>query len=397
MPIDLGYPVYDADNHLYESEEAMTAHLPKKWRREFQYVQVGGRTKLAIGGKISDYIPNPTFDVLAAPGVHEMFMRGKNPEGLSMRELTGDVVPCMPGWRTGDERLKLLDEQGVHATLMFPTLASVVEERMRHDHELLNAVLHALNEWLHVHWGFAREGRIFAVPFISLMDLDMALTELEWALARGARTVALRPAPVPGYRGGRSPGAEEFDPFWARVNEAGIFVSLHASDSGYDSFNHMWQGGAEEFRPFEPDPFKSAMGNSGRAIRDTLAALICHGVFDRHPKVRVAAIENGSIWVREFLATLETTYGMMPQKFQQNPVEAFRKHIYVSPYYEDDIPALAEMIGVTNVVFGSDYPHPEGLADPTTYINDIADMSPADQQRIMSTNLKELIEGVSSL
>jgi predicted TIM-barrel fold metal-dependent hydrolase len=397
MPIDLGYPIYDADNHLYESEEAMTRHLPKKWRREFQYVQVNGRTKLAIGGQISDYIPNPTFDVLARPGSHEMFMRGKNPEGLTMRQLTGEVVPCLPAWRTGEERLKLLDEQGVHATLMFPTLASVVEERMNHDHELLNAVLHSLNEWLHEEWGFAREGRIFATPFVSLVDVDMAVAELEWALERGARTVGLRPAPVPGYRGGRSPGSEDFDAFWARVNEAGIFVSLHASDSGYDVLNRMWQGGAGEFRPFEPDPFKSAMGSAGRAIRDTLAALICHGVFDRHPKVRVAAIENGSIWVREFLAQLETTYGMMPQEFREHPVEAFRKHISVSPYYEDDIPALSEMIGVTNVVFGSDYPHPEGLADPTAYIKDIEEMTPADQQRIMSTNLKELIEGVSTL
>lgn len=397
MPKDFAYPVYDADNHLYESEEAMTAHLPKKWRREFQYVQVNGRTKLAIGGQITDYIPNPTFDVLAPPGAHEMFMRGKNPEGLSLRELSGEVVPCMPGWRTGEERMKLLNEQGVHATLMFPTLASVVEERMNHDDELLAAVMHSLNEWLHENWGFAREDRIFAVPFVSLMNVDRAVEELEWALERGARSVGLRPAPVPGYRGGRSPGSEEFDPFWSRVNEAGIFVSLHASDSGYDILNRMWQGGAKEFRPFEPDPFKSVMGNSGRAIRDMLGALICHGVFDRHPKVRVAAIENGSIWVREFLAALETTYGMMPNKFQQHPLETVRKHIYVSPYYEDDIPELAEMIGVTNVVFGSDYPHPEGLADPTSYIEDIASMSAADQQRIMSTNLKELLEGVSAL
>ena len=290
MPHDLSFPLYDADNHLYESEEAMTAHLPRKWRREFQYVQVNGRTKLAIGGQISDYIPNPTFEVLARPGAHEMYMRGKNAEGLTMRELSGEVVPCLPAWRDGAERLKLLDEQGIHASLMFPTLASVVEERMSHDHELVGAVMHSLNEWEHEVWGFAREERIFTVPFVSLMDVDMAVTELEWALERGARTVGLRPAPVPGYRGGRSPGDPEFDPFWARVNEAGIFVSLHASDSGYDLINRMWQGGStKEFRPFEPDPFKQVMGSAGRAITDTLAALICHGVFDRHPNVRVAA------------------------------------------------------------------------------------------------------------
>jgi len=50
MAEPLPYPVYDADNHLYESEDAMTAHLPRKWRKEFCYVDVNGRKKLAIGG-----------------------------------------------------------------------------------------------------------------------------------------------------------------------------------------------------------------------------------------------------------------------------------------------------------------------------------------------------------
>ena len=113
---------------------------------------------------------------------------------------------------------------------MFPTLASAVEERMNYDHELMSSVLHSLNQWMFETWGFAREGRIFAVPFVTLMDVDTAVRELEWALARGARTVGLRPAPVPGYRGSRSFGFAEFDPFWARVAEAGTFVSMHASD-----------------------------------------------------------------------------------------------------------------------------------------------------------------------
>ena len=284
MASDLGYPVYDADNHLYEPEEAMTAHLPKKWQREFQYVEVRGRKKLAIGGQISDYIPNPTFEVLAAPGTHELWYRAQNHEGLSLRELSGTPIACPEAYRNGEARLKLLDEQGVHATLIFPTLASAVEERMNYDHELMNAVLHSLNQWMFDSWGFAREERLFAVPFVTLMDVDMAVAELEWALERGARTVGLRPAPVPGYRGSRSPGFEEFDPFWARVNEAGIFVSLHASDSGYDRFARMWQGGSE-FLPFEPDPFRMTLGLADRAIRDSISALICHGVFDRHPNV----------------------------------------------------------------------------------------------------------------
>lgn len=394
MANDLGYPIYDADNHLYEPEEAMTAHLPKKWQKEFQYVEVRGRKKLAIGGQISDYIPNPTFEVLAAPGTHEIWYRAKNHEGLSLRELSGTPIPCPDAYRNGEARLELMNEQGVHASLIFPTLASAVEERMNYDHELMNAVLHSLNQWMFDEWGFAREERVFAVPFVTLMDVDLAVAELEWALERGARTIGLRPAPVPGYRGSRSPGFEEFDPFWARVNEAGIFVSMHASDSGYDKFARIWQGGSE-FLPFAPDPFRMTLGLAGRAIRDSISALICHGVFERHPNVRVASIENGGKWVKGLIDTFHHLYGQMPKEFSEHPAETFRKHVFVAPFYEEKVAELADLIGVTNVLFGSDYPHPEGLAEPMDFLGELDGMSAPDRQRIMSSNLRALLEGSS--
>ena len=391
MAHSLGYPVYDADNHLYETEEAFTANLPRKWRRELRYVEVEGRKKLAIGGVISDYIPNPTFDVLAAPGAHEKWYRGTNHEGLSLRELSGKPIACPPAYRNGAARIELMDEQGVHATLIFPTLASAIEERMSYDHELMNAALHSLNVWMHEEWGFHREERLFAVPFVTLMDLDMAIAELDWALARGARTLGVRPAPVPGYRGTRSPGAPEFDPFWARAQEAGIFVSMHASDSGYEKFVRMWQGGNREFLPFQPDPLTLCLGLPSRAISDSISALICHGVFDRFPGVRVASIENGSKWVKPLLGTFAHVYGQMPKEFSRPPVETFRRHISVAPFYEEPLAELGELIGVSQVLFGSDYPHPEGLANPVDFLSELAPFGAADRQRIMSGNLKALL------
>lgn len=387
----LPYPVYDADNHLYESQEAMTAHLPRKWRKEFQYVEVNGRTKLAIGGQLSDFIPNPSFDVLAAPGVHETWYRNANSQGLTLRELSGKPIPCVPAYRNGADRLTLLDELGIFATLMFPTLASAVEERMNYDHELMNAVLHSLNEWLHAEWGFHREERIFTVPFITLMDVDMAVAELEWALARGARTVGLRPAPVPGYRGSRSPGMPEFDPFWARVQEAGIFVSFHASDSGYDRYVRMWEGGRGEQLGFVHTPMKTCLSLLGRAISDTVAALICHGVFDRFPGVRVACVENGGRWVKSLFECFEQAWGQQPKEFAKHPIETFRSNVWVSPFYEEPLDDLAELIGTSQILFGSDYPHPEGLGTPLDYLDELTPFGDEDRRRIMSSNLQGLI------
>ena len=65
------FPVFDADNHLYETQDAFTRHLPKQYRGAIDYVDVRGRTKIAVRGQISEYIPNPTFDVVARPGALE--------------------------------------------------------------------------------------------------------------------------------------------------------------------------------------------------------------------------------------------------------------------------------------------------------------------------------------
>src|SRR5215831_6562643 len=199
----LPYPLFDADNHLYETEESLTKYLPKAYKDVIQYVQVNGRTKIAIRGEISDYIPNPTFEGVARPGAMEEYFKHGNPDGKSRREIFGEPMRAIPAFREPGPRMELMDQQGVERTLMFPTLASLVEERMRDDPEMIHAVIHALNEWLYETWQFNYHDRIFTTPVITLPIVDKAIAELDWALERGARVVLIRPAPVPGFRGSR--------------------------------------------------------------------------------------------------------------------------------------------------------------------------------------------------
>ena len=72
---ELSFPVFDADNHMYEPQEALTKFLPDKRKNAIDYVQVRGRTKIVVRGHISDYIPNPTFEVVARPGAQEEYFR----------------------------------------------------------------------------------------------------------------------------------------------------------------------------------------------------------------------------------------------------------------------------------------------------------------------------------
>jgi hypothetical protein len=163
---------------MYETREALTKYLPDRYRGAIDYVEVRGRTKIVVRGHISEYIPNPTFDVVAAPGAMEEYYRRGNPDGKSRREIFGAPIRSVPAFREPAPRLELMDEQGVDRTLMFPTLASLVEERMKDDPELMHAVVHALNEWMYETWRFDYEGRIFSTPVITLPIVDKAIEEL---------------------------------------------------------------------------------------------------------------------------------------------------------------------------------------------------------------------------
>ena len=390
MARDLGFEVYDSDNHMYESEDAFTRHLPADYKGAIRYVQVDGRTKIAIKGLISEYIPNPTFEVVAPPGAQEEYYRHGNPEGKSLREIFGKPIRC-PDWaRNAQARLPHLDELGIQGSLMFPTLASLLEERMRDDPDLTHVVVHSLNEWIHDEWTFNYHDRIFATPIITLPIVEKAIEELEWCLERGARCILIRPAPAWGLRGPRSPGLPEFDPFWARVQEAGVLVGMHSSDSGYADLASIWEG-RTEFLPFKPNPLRLLVMQN-RAISDMMTAMICHGAFTRFPDLRIATIENGGTWVKPLLEKLEGVYKKLPQDFGEHPLDAFRRNVYVNPFWEDGLEGLIDVMSPDRILFGSDYPHPEGLGDPVSFYDDLpSSLSPDDAAKIMGGNLKELL------
>jgi predicted TIM-barrel fold metal-dependent hydrolase len=390
----LDYPAYDADGHLYENADAFRRHLPKKFHKDFQYVQIEGRTKLAICGKLSDYIPNPTFEVVAAPGSHEPWFRANNVEGKTLRELTGDPLRFQPEFNEPEARLKLLDEQGVHAQLIFPTLASVIESHMGNNVELMAACVHSLNAWTVDEWSFNYKDRLFACAYISLADVDLACQELDFALEHGAKHILIRPAPVPGVLKSRSPGLPEFDRFWAKVNESGIFVSLHVSESGYSAVTNWWGSVSGGAGFSDGDPLRSCIDNVSRAIEDMLSALIAHGVMRRFPNIRWVSAENGSLWVEHLTKVWKRAYGQQPNAFGRvDPVETFHEKVFVEPFYEEDLDELKEYMPAERILFGSDWPHAEGLARPLDFLHDVKNFTPEEQRKVMSSNLKGLLEG----
>lgn len=389
---DFGGPVFDCDFHFYETADAFTRYLPAEHSKLVQLVQVNGRTKLALRGRISDYIPNPTFEVVAAPGSGMEYFASKNPTGKSFREI---VTPMrsIPEFTNRDARVRLLDRMHINATLNFPTLASTIEVNFMDDPELTQVLIHSFNQWLYDEWGFDHEGRVFSTPVINLSTVDGAIAEFNWAVERGAKVILVRPAPVAGTKGSRSPFLPEFDPFWARVQEAGVLLTVHASDSGYQQYANQWLGrGNAEFLAFEPDAFSLASTNH-RAVMDTVISAVCHGMLSRFPNLKMATVELGSTWMPRVVDDLIHTYKKVPQQFTEHPLESINRQLYVAPFWEDPVQPLIDIIGLDHVLYSSDWPHPEGLADPVGYSKFCAEEGLSDHQisRIMGENMFELL------
>ena len=231
-----------------------------------------------------------------------------------------------------------MDELGIDRALMWPTLASLLEERLSDDPLATHAIVHALNQWMLEHWSFNYEDRIFATPVVTLCVVERAIEELEWVLDRGARVVLIRPAPVPGFSGRRSMALAEFDPFWARVVEADILVGMHSSDSGYQRYYNEWEGArAVSCLPFTKNSaFAAIMQPIHRPIVETVASLIGHGLCSRFPTLRFRA--GGE---RERLGPAAPRrpgpcLRVLLSEFDENPVEVFKRNIYVHPFHEED-------------------------------------------------------------
>ena len=300
-----------------------------------------------------------------------------------------------------EPRLALMKDMGIDKSMIWPTLATGIEERLADDPDAIQVVLHALNRWMLEHWTFNYADAMYPTPMISLSVLDDAIKELQFVVENGAKVFLLHTAPVPTWKGRRSFALPEFDPFWEAVQEADILVGMHQTDSGYQRYSNEWEGlGNSEFQPFGPgipglngSPAFLTLASEKSAIIDGVASIIGHGLATRFPRLRFAPTEFGTEWVRPLIGRMQMRTTRSPEMFDEDPVTVFKRNIFVHAFQEPDPAGLAELIGVDNVMFGSDFPHLEGLADPLAYSEMVEQtMSPEDTAKVMGGNMARIMK-----
>jgi predicted TIM-barrel fold metal-dependent hydrolase len=425
MGDDLGYRILDADNHfnepmsLYERyidpahrDLAITvARNPRTGREEPLYA--GRPTRFTVQGFVDGITEKQTElgtvskDTLA----ESPFMPGKllnrlNPlkglTGEQRAEVIAEFRAMSEAYGNRDLRLALMDGQGIEAAVMYPNTAHDLEYEFADRVDALYANARSFNRWVFEEIGYAHDRRMFLPPYIPLADVDLAVRELERVLEQGAPLIQIKSGHAHGGRddpfGGRSVADPVFDPVWSRVNESGIGLTAHLGGTDYQKYGADWSEDPElTFGDF--DAFQWMMYWGDRPAMELVAGLILHNLFGRFPNIRVLLSEMGTVWVPYTIRKMDHAFLMGRKakwvesgRLAARPSEIFRQHFLVAPYPEENVQRVVAEVGLDPIVFGSDFPHGEGLAYPSQYVGaQLASFSDEDQRRIMRGNLAEFL------
>jgi len=161
----------------------------------------------------------------------------------------------------------------------------------------------------------------------------------------------------------------DFDPIWAEFANHKVPFVVHVAVNGHykrmpDSFKRNGRSALE----LGGDAPAGELGlvtikNSAEIF---LSAMIFDEVFERHPELKGISMEHGAFWVPSWLHALDFTARNFRHKrsFSRTPSEVAKTHLKFSPFAGEPVGWIIDNVGPELLVFASDYPHPEGTADP---------------------------------
>jgi predicted TIM-barrel fold metal-dependent hydrolase len=434
---DLPYLINDADNHFNEPPDCFERYIdPSKKDLAIRYVHTpdGKRVQL-FAGRPSRFFGSEGQITFSQDELKKMLGDTSNvgvgKEGASKADASKEfqVVPGMllnrlnplrdlddeqrkafiaefraksEAFGNRDLRLALMDEQGIDKAVMYPAAAHDIEYEFADNIDAIYANVRAFNRWMHEEVGFVADHRMWLPPYIPFADPELALKELETVIGDGATAIQTKSGHAHGGRnnphGGRSLADPVFDPVWARVNEAEIRLCVHLGSTDYQKYGADWSEDPEaSFGDF--DAFQWMMYWGDRPAIELTAGLILHNFFGRFPNIRVLLSEQGTVWLPYTLRKMDHAF-MMGRKakwaetgrLDRRPSQIFREHFLVAPFPEENVARVVEEVGIDPIVFGSDFPHGEGLAYPSKYVSaQLSAFSEPEQRLIMREHLEAFL------
>jgi predicted TIM-barrel fold metal-dependent hydrolase len=381
------FPIADADNHLYETRDAFTRYLPPGYEDLIRFIEIDGRQQLVIKNKLSFILPNPTLEKVAPPGKYES---DETIENLPR------VIVSPPEFFEPEPRLAWMRETGIDRAVLFPTLGLSVEGRLSDPVERC-VLVHAFNRWLLDQWSFNYEDALFAAPLITLSRIDTAMEELDWVMENGAKIIYIQPGFVVTDRGRTSMALPQFDPFWRKVEDYGVIVGMHSGDGGQTRYMNEWEGTPDQDlsyfgkRDKGSAAFRAFIGQYERLTQDLMGSLVAHGLLSRFPKLNILPAEQGTGWVRPTFQRFAEVWATQRPLFDENPLEVMRRNVKIHLFRDPDPVGLVNLVGADAAVFGSDFPHPEGQANPLEFADKLAGLPEDDIAKIMGGNLDKML------
>jgi uncharacterized protein len=385
MPYANNRVYLDADSHVMERPDFL---------RDFAEASVRERlSPLDFGGE-QDKNDGDWQATVANPG-HDL-SRVKEMVGLGDSLIAGPKGYLALGAFNRDERSQALNQLGFQQQLVFATFSPF--QALHGDDVPLKYGAAAAHNRAMADFSGADE-RLLGVGIVPLDDPDLAAQELEHLLAQGLKAAWV----AHGECGGRSPGHNDFDGVWARLAEAKVPFVLHVG-------GHPLQVKPAWMNTGRPVPTDWLGGGENVRGKDMLAlhhnvelflgSMIFDGVFDRHPKLRGAAVELGAGWVPSWLKRLDWTAEIWRKEAElgsltRSPTEIAIEHLAFTPYVYED---AGQLIGESDdrlYLFSSDYPHFEGSRNPIERFDgflNAAEISDESRARFYAENFARLFE-----
>jgi len=247
-------------------------------------------------------------------------------------------------------RLEDMDEQGVDAQVIYPTVGGQLLGKPFHDTELLAACCRAYNDWSLAYCRTDAE-RLRMAAMLPMQAPDLALEEVQRMIEEGAACFYLRPNPVRG----RNLYHADYDRLWTAIAESGKPICIHDSGSphlpSYGDRMDTHTSGHIIAHPFE--------------AMVAMMSLIWFGVVERHPQLRVVHVEADAGWLPYWLQRMEQHYDFSGQaehpELKRRPTAYFKSNFLVAARGDErTLPAAVELVGEDYLTFNTDYPHPDG-------------------------------------